>query len=368
MSQFLKGILRRTSEVKIEGGILMKTMQAAQLTEIGKPLKLVDLPIPEPGAEEILVRVRAAGICSSDIHYQDGRSKVTRLPVTLGHEISGEVAKCGEGVKDLKQGDRVCLFYLITCGKCMMCCTGKDNYCSEAKMLGKNIDGGFAEYLVVPARNAFPFPKTIPFAQAALITDAVATPFHALKRAAVQTGESVLIIGIGGLGIHAVQIAKLMGANQIIAMDLSAKKLELAKKAGATATINPQTEDVLEKITTLTGGSGVAVAIELIGLSGTIRQAIDCTSPGGRTVIVGICPEDIGLNPYHDLLLKERTIMGSADQSRADFPVIIALTARGRLDLSHSVTHELPLDQVNRGLEMLKKKDRDLVRLVVSFP
>ncbi len=346
----------------------MKTMLSAQLIEIGKPLKLVEVPIPEPKAGEILVKVKAAGICSSDIHYQDGRSEVTKLPITLGHEISGEVVRCGEGVNDLKIGDRVSLFYLVTCGKCMMCSTGNDNYCSEAKMLGKNIDGGFAEYLVVPARNAFRFPGSIPFSQAALITDAVATPFHALKRASIQAGESVLIIGIGGLGLHAVQIARIMGAGQIIAMDLDREKLDLALEVGATAAINPLQDNVTEKISALTNRSGVNVAVELIGLSKTIKQAVECTGPGGRTVVVGICPEEIGLSPYHDLLLKERTIMGSADQCRADFPVIIEFAAQERLDLSHSVSHEISLDQVNEGLEMLRKRDQKPVRIVITFP
>lgn len=346
----------------------MKTMRAAQLTKIGKPLEIVELPVPEPGEDDILVRVKATGICSSDLHYQDGRSKVTKLPITLGHEISGTVEECGEKVKGLEKGNRVSLFYLITCGKCMMCCSGRDNYCSEAKMLGKNINGGFAEYIVVPARNAFPFPDSIPFSQAALITDAVATPFHALRRAAIQTGESVLVIGIGGLGIHALQLAKIMGAGQIIAMDISPEKLELAIQAGATAVINPQNDNVSEKIATITNERGVNVAIELIGLPGTIRQAMESTGLGGRTVVVGICPEDLVLNPYQDLLLKERTVMGSADQRRADFPIIIELAAQKRLNLSRSVSHELPLANVNEGLEMLKKKDQNLVRIVVTFP
>jgi len=346
----------------------MNTMQAARLVETGKPLKITNLEIPQPAAGEILVRVRAAGICSSDIHYQDGRSRVTKLPITLGHEIAGEVAACGEGVTSFDPGDRVCLFYLVTCGKCMMCCTGRDNYCSEAKMLGKNIDGGFAEYLVVPERNAFPFPDSIPFSRAALMTDAVATPFHALKRAQVRTGDNVLVIGIGGLGVHAVQIARIMGAGKIIAIDLSPEKLSLAKKIGATAVINPLEDNVEKEIEEITDGRGVDVAIELIGLTKTIRQAIDSTGPGGRTVVVGICPEEMNLNPYHDLLLKERTILGSADQSRADFPVIIELAARGRLDLSHSVSLELPLAEINRGLDMLRKKEENPVRIVVTFP
>lgn len=346
----------------------MKMMKAARLTKIGAPLEIAEVPIPEPGPDDILVRVRAAGICSSDLHYQDGRSEVTRLPITLGHEIAGEVAKCGSGVKKLKEGDRVSLFYLVTCGDCMKCSTGHDNYCDEAKMLGKNIDGGFAEYVTVPARNAFPFPESIPYAQAALMTDAVATPFHALKRAAVQTGESVLIIGIGGLGIHAVQLAKIMGAGQVVAMDLDPDKLNLARKVGATATVNPQEEDSAEKIAEITSGNGVDIAIELIGLTSTIRQAIDSTGLGGRTVVVGICPDEVGLNPYHDLLLLEKTIMGSADQCRADFPVIIEMAAQKRLDLSYSVSHELPLEDINRGLEMLKSKKENPVRIVVTMP
>ncbi len=345
----------------------MKTMRAAQLTEQGNPLELVTLPVPSPGEEEILVKVKAAGICSSDLHYQEGRSQVTKLPITLGHEIAGEIVECGKQVRGLEPGDRVCIFYLVTCGKCPACSSGNDNYCSEAKMLGKNIDGGFAEYITVPARNAYPFPDSIPFTHAALLTDAVATPFHALSRAGVKTGESVLVIGIGGLGLHAVQIAKIMGAGKVIAMDLDPEKLSLASRVGATMTVNPGEKKAVEKVIELTGG-GVNLAVELIGLPQTIRQAIDCTATGGRSVVVGICPEEIALNPYHDLLLKERTIMGSADQSRADFPVIIELADQKRLDMSHSVTRELPLDEINQGLDMLRKKDINLVRLVVTFP
>ncbi len=346
----------------------MKTMKAAQLKKIGEPLEVVELPIPEPGPGEILVRVRAAGICSSDLHYQDGRSKVSKLPITLGHEVSGEVVLTGEGVDNLKINDRVCLFYLLTCGNCMMCSTDRDNYCSQAKMLGKNIDGGFAEYLIAPARNAFVFPESIPFAHAALISDAVGTPFHALRKSALKVGETVLIIGIGGLGIHAVQIASIMGAGQIVAMDLSEEKLELAKKVGATAVINPQKDNVEETIKELTSGCGVDVAVELIGLTGTIRQALNSTGLGGRTVIVGICPEEISLSPYHDLLLKERVLMGSADQSRADFPVMIDLAARGKLNFTYSISEELPLEEINRGLDKLRVKKENPVRLVITFP
>jgi len=343
----------------------LKTMLAARLVEIGKPLELVQMPIPAPQAGEVLVRVRATGICSSDLHYQDGKSKVTRLPLTLGHEIAGEVVETGDGVTEFSAGDRVCLFYLVTCGRCLMCTTGRDNYCPDAKMLGKNIDGGFAEYLCVPARNLFKLPDEIPYTHGALLGDAVATPFHALSRAGVKTGDNVLVIGIGGLGLHAIQIARIMGAAQVIAADISPEKLALAKKVGATAALNPQNKDFTDRINAMTG-KGVDVAIELIGLPQTIRTAIDLTGIGGKIVIVGICPEDVGINPYHDLLLKEKTIMGSADQSREDFPVIIDLAARGRINLDHSVSHELSLEEINRGLEMLRRKEDNPVRIMIT--
>jgi D-arabinose 1-dehydrogenase-like Zn-dependent alcohol dehydrogenase len=344
----------------------MELMKAARLEEIGKPLEIMLVPKPQPQAGEVLVRVRAAGICSSDLHYSEGSSKVTQLPITLGHEVAGEIVALGEGVNELQKGDRVCLFYLITCGRCTMCSTGRDNYCSQGKMLGKNVDGGFAEYVSIPAQNAYKISSSITFSQAALLTDAVATPFHALRRADVRTGDRVLIIGIGGLGLHAVQIAKIMGAGQVIAVDINPAKLELAKLLGATSVANSRKENLTDVINSLTEGQGVDVAVELIGLVETIRQAIDLTGKGGRVVTVGICPEGFILNPYHDILLKERTIMGSADQCRADFPVIIELASQGRLDLSHSVTAELPLEKINLGLKMLKNQENNPVRIVVK--
>jgi len=140
----------------------MAKMMAARLVEIGKPLQLVQVEIPEPGPGEVLVKVKAAGICSSDLHYQDGRSRVTRLPLTLGHEIAGEVAALGAGTEGLQPGERVCLFYLVTCGECLACSSGFDNRCPRAEMLGKNRDGGFAEYVTVPAATYTPFQERFP--------------------------------------------------------------------------------------------------------------------------------------------------------------------------------------------------------------
>ncbi len=177
-----------------------------------------------------------------------------------------------------------------------------------------------------------------------------------------------MILGIGGLGIHAIQIARLMGAAQIIAVDIIGEKLDLARELGATVGINPLEEDPVDKTSHLTNHQGVEVAVEFIGIPSTIRTGIMATGKGGRAILVGICPQEIPLHPYHDLILMERTIMGSADQERSDFPAIIELVQQGRINLSRSVTREFSLEEVNQGIRLLEtKEERSLVRSVISM-
>lgn len=345
-------------------GTMKRTMRAAQLVELREPLEIREVPVPEIKPDYVLVDVKATGICTSDIHYREGNSPVGKLPLTLGHEIAGVIAETGPEVNNLHVGDRVCIIYNVACGKCKYCLQGQTNYCPEVKMLGKNIDGGFAEYVAVPARNCFKVPENIPFPQTAAITDAVATPYHALSRAKVQPGDSVLVIGIGGLGNHAVQIAGVMGAGMVIAVDISEEKLQLARKLGADYTINALETDPVAKVMEITGGRGVDVAVELIGLGRTCSQAVACAATGGRVVFVGIYPGEITIKPY-DLICKEVALMGSADQLPEDFPVIIDLVASGKLNLSRTVSRTITLEEINDGMEMLEKKIGNPVRIVV---
>jgi propanol-preferring alcohol dehydrogenase len=240
-------------------------MKAVQLVEIGKPLKLREISIPAVASRDVLVRVEAAGICHSDVHYRAGISPVGPLPQTLGHEVAGVVEEVGSGVADVRVGDRVCLHYLVTCGECDFCRRGREQFCVKGEMIGKHRDGGFAEYIAVPARNAVPLPEAISFETGAVLMCSSSTSFHALRKAQLKAGETVAIFGAGGLGISAVQLARTMGALTVYAVDIDEEKLRLAEKFGAIP-INAAAGDPVAEITRGTGGKGVDVALEVIGL------------------------------------------------------------------------------------------------------
>src|SRR5215212_1339274 len=249
-------------------------MKAIRMVEPGKPLELQEIPIPAAGEEDVLVRVRAAGICHSDAHYRAGRSGMGRLPITLGHEVAGEVEWVGAKVTSVKAGDRVCLHYNISCGECSYCKSGNEQFCTTVKMIGHHIDGGYAEYIAVPARNAIPLPEEIPFEDGATLMCASATALHALHRGRLKAGETVAVFGVGGLGLSAIQLAKALGAVEVYAVDIKQDKLELASEYGAIP-VDAGRCDAVEEIRRLTKGKGVDVALEMIGLQRTMKQTAE---------------------------------------------------------------------------------------------
>jgi propanol-preferring alcohol dehydrogenase len=192
-------------------------VKAVRLVKVGSPLEMQEVPMPRIGDRDVMVRVKAAGICHSDVHYRAGTSPVRPLPMTLGHEVAGIVEQAGALVKDIKPGDRVCLHYNITCGDCVSCTSGNEQFCPTGLMIGHYTDGGFAEYIAVPGRNALPLPREIPFEQGATLMCASATAYHALRKAGLLAGETAAIIGVGGLGMSAVQLARAFGALTVFA-------------------------------------------------------------------------------------------------------------------------------------------------------
>src|SRR5262245_9422043 len=262
-------------------------MKAVQMVGVGQPLQLREIALPALGERDILVRVRAAGICHSDAHYRAGRSRVRPLPMTLGHEIAGVVEQVGQQVTSVKVGDRVCLHYNITCGDCYYCSTGNEQFCPQVLMLGHYTSGGYAEYIAVPARNAIVLPDEIPFEQGATLMCASATAFHALRKSRLKVGETAAIFGVGGLGMSAIQLARAFGALDVFAVDINQEKLQLAMHYGAIPIDAGHVAPAAE-IRKLTGGKGADVAIELIGLPQTMRQAVQCLGVLGRAVIAGI--------------------------------------------------------------------------------
>lgn len=340
-------------------------MKAVRMVGVNKPLELHEIPVPEIGENDILVRVRAAGICHSDAHYRAGRSGMGALPLTLGHEVAGVVEKAGAQVANVSVGERVCLHYNLSCGKCHYCSSGHEQFCDSVRMIGHHVDGGYAEYIVVPARNAIRLPEEIPFEQGATLMCASATALHALSKGRVKAGETVAVFGVGGLGMSAIQIAKASGASQVFAVDIQQDKLELASEYGAIP-IDAGRGNAVEAIRKLTGGRGVDVALEMIGLRKTMEQAIDSVGYLGRAVMVGLNQQPISINTYMQVLGKEAEIIGSNDHLLSELPVLVDMAQRGLLDTSRVVSQVIPLDaaKINQRLDDLENFTSD-IRVVV---
>lgn len=331
-------------------------MKAVQIVEIGQPLEEREIPVPELGDRDVLVRVKAAGICHSDAHYRAGNSPVGPLPITPGHEVAGVVEEMGDQVTNVRVGDRVCLHYLVTCGDCPYCALGSEQFCVEGSMIGKHRDGGYAEYIAVPVRSAVHLPEEIPFEEGAIMMCSSATSFHALRKSRLTAGETVGVFGVGGLGMSATQLADAMGALDVYAVDINATRLAMA--AGFEAIpINASEVDPVEKIRDLTDGRGVDVALELIGLPLTMRQAIQSLAVFGRAVMVGIASDPLEIDTYGDLLSREAEVIGAADHLLQELPLLIEYARRGVLDLSGVITATVPLDAdaVNEVLDQLEE-------------
>ncbi len=346
---------------------MRELMKAARLHRIGERLSIDLVEVPEVGPDDAIVEVRASGICHSDINYRDGIGSVGKLPIILGHEIAGVVAKTGSRTEGAKEGDRVCVHYVIGCGTCVFCRTGRENYCGKYQMIGKDVDGGLAQYVKVPARNVLKLPEAIPFEQAAILGCAVSTAFHALRRARAHAVDSLVVYGVGGLGAHAIQLAKkIFEAERIFAVDVLDEKLKLAKKLGADEVLNAATKDPAERIKDMTDGKLAQVVLDFVGQKRTIESAIDCVGKGGRVAVVGISREDIQVSPYKTIIGKEMELIGVNDHLKSELAELIGLVGSGRIDLSGSVTHRVPLEDVNRGIQILEEKTGNPIRVVVT--
>jgi 2-desacetyl-2-hydroxyethyl bacteriochlorophyllide A dehydrogenase len=341
-------------------------MKAVRLVQPGQPLELHEVPVPLPGPHDVLVRVKAAGICHSDAHYRAGISTVEPLPMTLGHEVAGVVEQVGCEVKTAKPGDRVCLHYLATCGTCDWCRGGNDQFCRAGQMIGKHRAGGFADFILMPAQSVFALPDEIPFPQGAILMCSSATSLHALRQARLRPGESVAVFGVGGLGSSAIQLAQALGASTVFAVDLNPRKLELATTLGATP-INATSDDPVAAIQRLTHGRGVDVALELVGLPLTMRQAVRSLAIKGRAALAGITRESFSIAPYHEVINKEAEIIGVSDHLAAELPGLIAFARERKLDLARVVTACIPLEAaaINQALDRLEQFS-EAVRTVVQ--
>ncbi len=341
-------------------------MKAVRLIETGKPLQEQEIPIPSVGDHDVLVRVKAAGICHSDVHYRAGKSPVGVLPQTLGHEVAGVIEKVGSGVENARIRKRVSLHYLLTCGNCDYCRQGREQFCVTGSMIGKHRDGGYAEYITVPARNAVPLPDAVSFEQGAVLMCSTSTSFHALRKARLRAGESVAVFGAGGLGMSAIQLAFIMGASAVFAIDISPQKLATAETYGAIpvdASICDPVKTLLQK----TAGKGIDVSLEVIGLPETMQQAVRCLGVFGRTALAGIAESPFEIDSYQELLGRETQIIGCSDHLLEELPILLEFLRQGRIDLSHVITESVSLDagainDVLDNLEQFKGHLRSVIK------
>ncbi len=340
-------------------------MKAAIFHGANKPLEIEDIEKPKIESDDILVKIAACGVCHTDMHYIDhGTPTYKQPPMILGHEPSGHVVEAGANVKKFKEGDRVLIPAVLTCGHCDFCRTGRENICENMVMLGNHIDGAYAEYIKVPAKDVCFLPEEIPLEEGSIIADAISTPFHAVRnRAQVKPGDTVVVFGCGGIGINIVQVAAAVGGS-VIAVDVLDKKLETAKKFGATATINPtKVEKVGKEIKKLTGG-GADIAIEAIGRPDTIQTAFSTLRKGGRLVVVGFSGKDITVSAAK-IMFFEMEIIGSLGCRPTDYPKLIEMVKLGKIKVEELVTGRFPLEKINEAFDLLRSGDENVIRSIV---
>ncbi|MFH0983594.1 MAG: zinc-binding dehydrogenase [Planctomycetota bacterium] len=330
-------------------------MKAAVFHGPDKGLKIEDIPIPQIGEDQILVRVAACGVCHTDLHYlEHGVPTFKKPPIVLGHEASGLVEQVGAKVTQLKKGQRVLIPAVLTCGRCPACRQGRENICSNMQMLGNHFDGAYAEYVAVPAKDVLDLPESIPLEEASIIADAISTPYHAVKnRAQVRPGDTVVVFGCGGVGINAVQLAAVAGG-YVIAVDINERKLAWASEFGAARTINAaKVERVSKEVKKITGG-GADIALEVIGNPRTIEEAFECVRVGGRLCVVGYTHEAISI-VAGKIMFKEIEVVGSLGCRPVDYIPLIRMVEQGKINLKRQVTHRFALEELPKAFEVMKE-------------
>lgn len=340
-------------------------MKAAVFEGPNRPLAVQEMPTPSPGAGEVLIRVAGCGVCHTDLHYIDhGVPTFKKPPLVLGHEVSGTVAGLGAGVSQWKEGARVLLPAVYGCGQCTMCRMGRENICERMVMFGNNVDGGYAEYILAPAKDVIALPDELPLLESCIIADAVTTPYHAVvNRGQVKPGDAVVVIGCGGIGLNLIQVAAGVGA-RVIAVDVVDSKLEWARKLGAQAVINAKAVDRVDKeVRKLTGG-GADIGFEAIGNPLTQAQTFACLRTGGRFVVVGYSDQPMTLETSR-VMYREMEIIGSLGCRAVDYPRVLELARQGRIKVKELVTAKLPLEQINAAFDTLRRGEG--IRTVITL-
>ncbi len=316
------------------------------------PLALEDIPRPDPGAGEVLVRVAAAGICHTELHFLSGLLNLGVAPLTLGHEVVGRVEKLGGGVRGVREGDRVIVYYYAGCGRCAHCLVGDEHLCDAlVAEYGFVSDGGFAEYVKVPARCVVPLPDALTDEAAAPIGCGVTTAVHAAALARVGVGDVVLVYGVGAVAYGLIQLARLAGA-EVIAVSRAAAKLEKARALGAAHVLNAHEGRVAERVRELTHGHGADAIFELVATKETMAACTQAVAKRGRLVFIGYSEDSFTVHPIQ-LVITEASVMGSVGNTLAELVRAVDLVARDQVRTV--VDRVLPLAEFQKGVDALAR-------------
>jgi propanol-preferring alcohol dehydrogenase len=327
-------------------------MRAVRYHGPRRPMTLETVEVPAPGPGEVLVRVTAAGICHTDLHFGSGLLDLGVAPLTLGHEVVGRIERTGDGVPASRAGERVIAYYYVGCGACERCLAGDENLCDALRAeYGFVTDGGFADYVRVPARNAVPLPAHVPDVEAAPIGCAVTTAVHAAALARVALGDWVVVLGAGAVGFGLVQVARLSGA-RVIAVGRTPAKLEKARELGAEHAIRAGVEDVARRVREITRGHGADAVFELVATKETMGWSLAALAKRGRLVFVGYSEDALQVHPIQ-LVVGEQVATGSVGNTLAELRRAVELVAEGRVRTV--VDRTLPLERFQEGLDALQR-------------
>ncbi len=326
-------------------------MRALRYHGPGKPLRLEEMPAPAPGHGEVRVRVTAAGLCHTELHFLSGLLNLGIAPLTLGHETVGVVDAVGAGVTGFRGGERVIAYYYAGCGSCEHCRRGDENLCNALRAeYGFITDGGFAEFMIVPARNAILLPPEISDEAAAPIGCGVTTAIHASKLARLGEGDTVLVYGAGTVGFGLIQLATLSGA-QPIAVGRSPEKLKLARDLGA-QTIDASSEEVAARVRAMTGGRGADVVFEMVATKETMDQSVRSLAKRGRLVFIGYSEDSFSVHPIQ-LVISEASVTGSVGNTLDELHQAVRLVQDGKMRTV--VDRALPLEDFQRAVDALQR-------------
>jgi L-iditol 2-dehydrogenase len=333
-----------------------------------KQMEITDLPEPPIGPREVLIRVRACGICGSDVHGFDGSTGRRIPPIVMGHEAAGVVAQVGSEVDRFKAGDRVTFDSTIYCGNCFFCRRGDLNLCDRRRVLGVSCGdyrqhGAFAEYVAVPEHIVYSLPERFSLEHACLI-EPVSIAFHAVDRSRIALGATAVVIGAGMIGLAVIQALRLAGCGRIFAADLDERRLELARQLGADETCNPQNGDLATAVKQATDGRGADVAVEAVGATAPVNLAVNCLRKGGTLTLIGNVAPKIEF-PLQLAVTRELTVLGSC-ASRGDYPACISMMSRGLVQVAPLISASAPLAEGPQWFDRLYRQEPGLMKVLLK--